>query len=101
MRPIIRLMTDEKDVQTMVERVEWMSPIHYEILAFFDSHDIEISPRDLSKNIDYDRRYTGRACKALLAAEILRQDGQTYRLTDRGRAFLAGEVDPDDLPNPT
>jgi predicted transcriptional regulator len=94
-------MDEPTDVQKMVERVEWMSPIHYEILKFFDSHDIWISPRDLGKNIDYDRTYTGRACKTLLDAEILEQDGQTYRLTDRGRAFLAGEVDPDDLPDPT
>ena len=87
-------------VQEMVERVEWMSPVHYEILNFFDSHDIWISPRDLAKNIDYDNRYVSRECKKLANAEILYQEGQTYRLTELGRDFLAGNADPDDLDEP-
>jgi len=84
----------------MVERVEWMSPIHYEILMFFESHDVWISPRDLAKNIEYDRTYTGRECKTLMNADLLRKEGQTYRLTDTGRRFLAGDLDPDDLDTP-
>lgn len=84
----------------MVERVEWMSPVHYEILNFFDKHDIWLSPVVIAKNIDYHRRYVAGECKTLLQVGLVEQEGRTYRLTDRGRAFLAGDLDTDDLPEP-
>jgi len=93
-------MPEPHDDEKMVERIEWMSPIHYEILEFFDSHDIWISPRDLAKNIDYDRTYTGRECKTLASVGLVEQDGQTYRLTNRGRRLLAGDLGAEDLPEP-
>jgi len=87
-------------VQKMVERVKWMSPVHYEILDFYDSHDIWISPRDLAKNIDYDNRYVSRECKKLVKAGLLRQEGQTYQLTEMGQRFLTGDFDTEDLEDP-
>lgn len=85
----------------MVERVEWFSPIHYEILDFFDNHGIYISPRDLAVNIDYTRKYVGNECRTLAEAGLLENDDGMYRLSDQGRAFLAGEIDADDISNPT
>ncbi|MFB6120981.1 MAG: MarR family transcriptional regulator [Halobacteriaceae archaeon] len=84
----------------MVERVPWMSPIHYEILKHFEEHDIWESPRDLAKNIDYSRRYTAGELQKLHQIGLFEKEGQTYRLTDRGRAFLAGDLDADELPEP-
>lgn len=84
----------------MVERVEWFSPIHYEILEFFDHHDISISPRDLAINIDYDRGYTGKECRTLANAGLLDNEDGVYHLSDQGRRFLAGEIDPEGLQSP-
>ncbi len=80
--------------RAMVERIEWFAPIHYEILGFFDEHDILISPRDLARNLEYDRNYTGTACRELAQAELVESHDGVYQLTARGRAFLAGDLDP-------
>lgn len=85
----------------MVERVEWMSPIHYEILEFFDEHDIWISGRALAKNIDYERNYTTKECSTLVEAGILEKDGTIYSLSTEGRGFLSGDLSAEDLQDPT
>lgn len=95
-----QVMDERQRLEEMVERIEWLSPVHYEILEFFEAHDIWESPRDLAKNIDYHRRYVAQECRTLESVGILEQDGQTYRLTDRGRDLLAGELDADDIPDP-
>ncbi|SEP25286.1 hypothetical protein SAMN04487948_12716 [Halogranum amylolyticum] len=81
-------------IKEMVERVSWMSPIDYEILLFFETHDILVSPKVLSVNIGYDRQYTSKRCRVLMDAGILEKDeSELYGLSDSGRAFLAGELD--------
>ena len=84
----------------MVEFVPWMSPIHYAIFEFFDSHDIDISAKGLSSNIDYSRDYVLKECKTLVEVGLLEKDRTLFALTDRGRAFLAGELGADDLDRP-
>lgn len=85
----------------MVERVEWMSPIDYEILLFFEEHDIRVSPKVLSANIDYDRQYTSKRCRRLMEAGILEKDESSlYSLTKNGRAFLTGELEASALGEP-
>ncbi|WP_135855444.1 helix-turn-helix domain-containing protein [Halorussus salinus] len=77
----------------MVERVEWMSPIDYEILLFFEEHDIRVSPKVLSANIDYDRQYTSKRCRRLMEADILEKDeAGLFILTNKGREFLTGRI---------
>jgi len=95
-------MTGDSEVGQMVERVAWMSPIDYHILEFFEQHDIQASPKVVSSNIDYDRVYTGKRLKALKSAGLFTQaENDLYELSDRGRAFLAGEVNGGDLDNPS
>ena len=93
-------MMKPENIREMVERVEWMSPVHYEILNFYGDHDIWITPAALAKNTGYVRNYIASECRTLLTAGLLEQEGQTYRLTDRGRAFLAGDLGADDLEDP-
>lgn len=81
----------------MVERVAWMSPVHYEILGFFENHDIEASPKVISANIDYDRQYVSKEAGTLVDSGLLRKHSGLYELSDRGRAYLSGELDADDL----
>ena len=89
---------DAPSIKEMVERVQWMSPIDYEILLFFEEHDILVTPKVLGSNIDYDRQYTSKRCRELTEKEILRQDESgLYGLSQKGRQFLAGKLDADDL----
>ncbi len=83
----------------MVERVEWLSPIDYEILQFYEEHDILASAKVVSANIDYSRNYANRRFSTLRKADLLRKDEETglFGLTDDARAFLAGDLDADDL----
>lgn len=93
---MVKQLTEE-----MVERVPWMSPIDYEILLFFEEHDILVSPKVLGANIEYDRQYTGKRCRALQKADLLkRHDNGLYGLATRGRRFLKGEIDPSELEEP-
>jgi len=82
---------------SMVERVSWFSPIDYEILLFFERHNIKISPKGLSVNIDYDRTYTGKRLSKLADAGLFESSGGVYQLSDLGERFIAGEVDTEEL----
>ena len=82
----------------MVEHVEWMSPIDYEILIFFEKHDIRVSPKVLAINIEYDRQYTSKRCQRLTEAGILERESEgVYSLSDKGREFLKGDLDASEL----
>lgn len=87
----------------MVERVPWMSPIHYEVLGFYEDHDIIINPSSLAVNIGYNSaQYVSDTCSELEAAGLLeRSNGPKFSLSDRGRKFLDGDVDPEDINDPT
>ncbi|AAG20151.1 hypothetical protein [Halobacterium salinarum] len=75
-----------------------MFPIDYHILEFYEDHDIQASPKIVAANIDYDRQYTGRRLKALAEAGLFKREGDgIYSLSDLGRGFLSGEVDPNEL----
>jgi predicted transcriptional regulator len=83
------------DIREMVERISWLSPADYEILGFFKEHDIRASPNVISVNIDYDRQYVSKRCRNLLNADLLEQPEEgIYELSDLGRNFLNGSVDP-------
>ncbi|WP_229774209.1 winged helix-turn-helix domain-containing protein [Halocalculus aciditolerans] len=82
----------------MVQRVEWMAPIDYWILEFFQEHDIKATPQVVAANIDYDNQYTGKRLNRMAEAGLFEKDEPgLFSLTDRGRAFLAGDLDADDL----
>jgi predicted transcriptional regulator len=94
-------MATGDELEEMVERVEWMSPVDYSILEFYDNHDIVIAPSSLSSNIDYGSSYTADRCLILSKAGLLgKHHGPKYELTDKGRKFLAGEIDADELEEP-
>jgi len=75
-----------------------MSPIDYFILEFYDEYDIQASPKVVAESIDYDRQYTGKRMKPLESEGLLKQgENDLYQLTSRGREFLSGDLDSDDL----
>ncbi|NGM69096.1 MarR family transcriptional regulator [Natronolimnobius sp. AArcel1] len=78
-----------------------MAPVDYEILLFFDTHPIKVSPKVLAVNIDYDRQYVSKRCVALTDAGLLESvETGLYEVSEMGDAFLEGEVDGRDLENP-
>ncbi|MBP1985959.1 MarR family transcriptional regulator [Halolamina salifodinae] len=84
--------------EEMVERVSSFSPVDYEILQFFEEHDILASPKVVAVNIDYDRQYVSKRLGELRDLDLLRKDESgLYELTDYARSFLDGEVDPEKL----
>jgi len=89
---------DDESTREMVERVSWFSPVDYEILMFFEDHDILASPKVIGSNIEYDRQYVSKRCRKLMGANLLRKDETNlYELTDFGRQFLAGDVEPAEI----
>ena len=40
----------------MVEHVDWLAPVDYAILEFFEEYDIMASPKVIAVNVEYDRR---------------------------------------------
>lgn len=84
---------------SMVFRVSWFTPADYAILRFYDEHDISISAKGLARNIDYSRQYINRRLNALADAGLLVRDDELYALSDRGRTFLTGDLDPADVEN--
>ncbi|WMT07481.1 MarR family transcriptional regulator [Natrinema thermotolerans] len=82
----------------MVERVSWMAPVDYEIMLFFDEHPIQVSPKVLAANIEYDRQYVSKRCGRLVDAGLLASvDTGLYQLTDTGHDYLEGELDASEL----
>jgi DNA-binding IclR family transcriptional regulator len=68
------------------------------ILETFEDSDLTLSPRILSYNTDYSRHYVARRLSELEERNmVVKVDEGLYEITDRGRAYLAGELDADDL----
>jgi len=87
--------------EQMVEQVPWMAPVDYEILLFFDKHPIIVSPRVLAVNIEYDRQYVSKRCRALTEAGLLTAvDTGLFELTETGQTYLEGELDVSELTEP-
>lgn len=80
-------------IWNMVERISWFKPCDYEILLFFEDHDIYIGAKALARNIEYSRQYVSKRLNALADAGMLDRDGGLFTLNDRGREFLAGDLD--------
>lgn len=84
----------------MVERVSWFSPVDYEILLFFEEHDIAVTAKSIAANIDYHRQYVNKRMRTLEDAGLFSNENGIYELTDFGRDFLSGDVDESELPEP-
>ncbi|WP_226004101.1 winged helix-turn-helix domain-containing protein [Natrinema salinisoli] len=68
------------------------------ILETLADSNLILSPRVLSANIDYSRHYLSTRLGTLRDAGLVdRVDEGLYQITDRGRAYLEGELDTEDL----
>lgn len=68
------------------------------ILELLDESDLILSPGILAVNLDYSRSWVSQRIKKLVDADLIRKvDGGHYEITDRGRAYLEGEIDAEEL----
>lgn len=74
---------------------------HY-ILEFLDRVDGVQMPACIAPNVGppdgYNPKYVGTRCRHLADLDLVdKTDRGMYRISDRGRAYLAGDLDPEDL----
>ncbi|OYR83276.1 phage repressor protein [Halorubrum ezzemoulense] len=81
--------------------VSWMTKSDDAILELLDECEIAIPPRAIAFNIENVSQPTiDRRLPKLEGADLVERydDPQGYtRITDRGRAYLAGEIDAEEL----
>ena len=84
----------------MRPQVDWMNQTDDRILELLEESELILSPAVVAKNLEYNRSWVSERLGVLLAAELVEQveDGY-YRITDRGRTYLAGEIDTEELEN--
>jgi len=86
----------------MRPRIEWMTQADERILEFLQEKDIVASPSVIAANIDYTNEYISRRCRQLAEAGLLQRiDSSNYRLTSVGERFLSGDIDSDEIKEPS
>ena len=84
-------------------RVDWMTRADDAILEFLlneGNKPLIANPSTVEANIDYKISHVRRRLRALQQAGLVEyfDEGRgLYQITDRGRAYLAGELDAKDL----
>jgi len=64
------------------------------VLEFLHEKEIIASPSVIGANIDYTGEYISRRCRKLADAELVqRADATNYRITEKGKQYLNGEID--------
>jgi len=82
----------------MRPRVEWMNQTDDRVLELLAESDLILSPSVIAKNLEYTRNWVSRRLGKLEEAELVKQvDSGYYRITDRGRGYLSGELDASEL----
>jgi len=85
----------------MRPRVEWMNQTDDRVLELLDESDLILSPSVIATNLEYSRNWISKRLSLLTNAELVEQvDEGYYIITDRGRAYLSGELESDDLEDP-
>lgn len=91
----------------MRPRVEWMTGNDDSILELLHEKNIALPPRGLEVNlsregVNVSRRTIQRRLNSLQEAklvEMVEEEGSYYAITDKGRAYLDGELDASELEN--
>ena len=82
----------------MRPRVDWMNQTDDRILETLDESDLILTPAVLAKNLEYSRSWVSERISKLRETGLVENvDGSYYRITDQGRAYLAGELDAEEL----
>jgi predicted transcriptional regulator len=68
------------------------------VLEFLYEKEIVASSSVIGANIDYTGEYISRRCRKLADADLVqRADATNYRITEKGRRYINGELNAADL----
>jgi predicted transcriptional regulator len=82
----------------MRPRVEWMNQTDDRVLELLEDSGLALSPAVIAVNLDYSRNWISRRMSMLRDADLVEAvDRSYYQITDRGRAYLSGDLDADEL----
>lgn len=82
----------------MRPRVEWMNQTDDRILELLDESGLELSPVVISRNLDYSRSWVSQRLTKLVNVGLVEVDeGSYYYISEKGRDYLAGDLNADDL----
>ncbi|WP_126662005.1 winged helix-turn-helix domain-containing protein [Haloterrigena salifodinae] len=82
----------------MRPRVSWMNQTDSRILELLNESNLILSPAVTAINLDYSRNWVSRRMSKLENADLIEKvDGSYYQITDRGRAYLEGEIEAEEL----
>ncbi|ELY97551.1 phage PhiH1 repressor protein [Natrialba chahannaoensis JCM 10990] len=82
----------------MRPRVDWMNQTDNRILELLDESELVLSPAVTAINLDYSRNWVSRRMSKLEKAHLIEKvDGSYYQITDRGRAYMNGDLEADEL----
>lgn len=84
----------------MHRNVSWLKPADRPILRAIAEIDAWIRPSSLYLNVSYSNYTVAERCRVLHQHDLLerfKDNIPAYRITNRGRAFLRDELEPEDL----
>lgn len=87
----------------MFNRVGWMVPADHAILTLLGNSDLKegLQPTNIARNIGYSADHTRDRCRVLTDHNLVTRDAEGthpfYAITDKGRQYLAGGLEPSDL----
>ncbi|TKX50075.1 winged helix-turn-helix transcriptional regulator [Halorubrum sp. ASP121] len=82
----------------MRPRVDWMNQTDDRVLELLAESDLILTPAVIAKNLEYTRNWVSRRIGKLEDSGLVEPvDSGYYRITDLGRAYLAGDLDAGDL----
>ena len=79
-------------------RVSWMTQTDDRLLETLEDSGLVLSPRVLAFNTDYSRHHVSRRLAELTEAGLVEKvEEGLYRITERGRGYLVGDLDGSEL----
>ncbi|MFB6200440.1 MAG: winged helix-turn-helix domain-containing protein [Halorhabdus sp.] len=82
----------------MRPRVEWMNQTDDRILELLDESGLDLSPSVIAHNLEYSRSWVSRRLSKLSDASLIEvQSSNYYAITERGKQYLVGDLDAEEL----
>lgn len=79
-------------------KVEWMTQTDERILELLDDSDLILTPTVIAANLDYERSWVSERLKPLRDHDLVERVARgQYRISDKGRQYLEGELLANDL----
>ncbi|ADJ15933.1 hypothetical protein [Halalkalicoccus jeotgali] len=76
-------------------RIDWMT--HTDERVMEQLVEGPMRPAEIATSLEKSEEYVADRCRQLAIRDLLEREGGEYRLAERGRAYLSGELDPEEL----